>query len=311
MTKQARRARPREYLRAPDYYPERIPVEVKPLRQFMQAYARDTDGGVLKRPFIAGSLVGGSKTNPAHWMDFDDVNAYIAKLGGLPYMCVTRHDPYILVDFDKCVDPDTGEISSWAMGYLSQLNTYYEVSTSGTGIRAIVKSDAAVQGFKSAQNAKDDGRGVEVYYAGHGCILTGRALTDAPIASDVNAVLEAMRAEVAPRGVVYSSGKYNGPAEHIEQLPIPDRLSDWRQGSYGVMAFVSCPWSGEHTVESGPSEAAVGQVLGDDGKRGGYWFRCMHTHDKSWADFRHYAMPRKRLYSAGRLFAGSDLFGGS
>jgi putative DNA primase/helicase len=52
--------------------------------------------------------------------------------------CVFSADaPYFGADFDHCCNPDTGEISSDVLAILAQLDTYPEVSPSGTGLHAI------------------------------------------------------------------------------------------------------------------------------------------------------------------------------
>jgi hypothetical protein len=269
------------------------------------------DGAPIKRPRIAGTPIFGSKTDPAHWRSFAVVRDAVRRFGGYPYLVVTPDDPYALIDFDKCRDPLTGELTPWVCGYLDRLGTYSEVSTSGTGVRAVVKSD---RHFQSCKAAKMDGRAVEVYAHGHGCIMTGKTLNDAPIRGDVDDVLDELRADVAPVAAPRPAyrRKHGGPESRIEDMPIPGLLSAWIPDARGIKAYVACPWSGDHSSYSGASEAAVGQVVDADGKRGGLWFRCMHAshEDKGWADFRHVTIPPRVVRSGGRVLAGS-VFGGS
>jgi hypothetical protein len=287
-----------------------LPDELERLDQYMHVFGTDEDGAPIKRPRIAGTPIFGSKTDPAHWRSFDVVRDALRRFGGYPYLVVTPDDPYALIDFDKCCDPLTGELTPWVCGYLDRLGTYSEVSTSGTGVRAVVKSD---RHFKSCKAAKMDGRAVEVYAHGHGCIMTGKTLNDAPIRGDVDDVLDELRADVAPVATPRATTrKYRGPESRIEDMPIPGLLSDWMPDARGVKAYVACPWPEDHSSYSGDSEAAVGQVVGADGRRGGLWFRCLHAshEDKLWADFRHVTIPPRVVRSGGRVLAGS-VFGGS
>jgi hypothetical protein len=286
----------------------RLPEELERLDQYMHVFGTDGYGAPIKRPRIAGTRYFGSKTTPAHWRSYGVVLAAMRRFGGLPYLVVTRDDPFALLDFDGCRDPHTGAVSEWAQGWLDRLDTYAEVSTSGTGIRAVVRSGAH---FKSSKAAREDGRAVEVYARDHGCIMTGRTLNDAPIRGDVDDVLDDLRAEVAPVALrVVTGRRYSGPGERIEDLPI-DTLGGWIVDAAGVMAYVECPWISSHSGYSGPSETAVGQIVDGDG-RGGMWFRCMHAHceDKGWADFRHVTIPPRVVRSGGRVLAGS-VFGGA
>ncbi len=286
----------------------RLPDELRHLSTFMHVFGTDEDGAPIKRPRIPGTPIFGSKTDPSHWRSYDAVRAAVRRFGGLPYLVVTRDDPYALLDFDACRDPDTGAVSEWARGWLDLLDTYAEVSTSGTGIRAVVRSGAH---FKSSKAAREGGRAFEVYARDHGCIMTGRTINDAPIRGDVDDVLDDLRAEVAPAGPrVVTGRRYSGPGERIEDLPI-DTLGGWIVDAGSVMAYVECPWMSSHSGTSGPSETAVGKIIDGDA-RGGMWFRCMHAHceDKGWADFRHVTIPQRVLRSGGRALAG-PVFGGA
>ena len=286
----------------------RLPDELEGLEQYMHAFGTDGNGAPIKRPRIAGTPIFGSKTDPSHWRSYEAVLAAVRRLGGLPYLVVTRDDPYALLDFDACRDPDTGAVSEWARGWLDRLDTYAEVSTSGTGVRAVVRSGAH---FKSSKAAREGGRAVEVYARDHGCIMTGRTLNDAPIRGDVDDVLHDLRTEVALVATRVATGRrHSEPGGRIEDLPI-DTLGGWMADATGVMAYVECPWVSSHSGSSGPSETAVGQIVDGDG-RGGMWFRCMHAHceDKGWADFRHVTIPQSVVRSGGRALTG-PVFGGA
>lgn len=46
----------------------------------------------------------------------------------------TRDDPFVGIDLDHCRDPETGKIKPWALEIVAKLNSYSEVSPSGTGL---------------------------------------------------------------------------------------------------------------------------------------------------------------------------------
>lgn len=50
-------------------------------------------------------------------------------------------DPYCGVDLDDCIDSNTGAIKSWAAEFIEQLDSYSEVSPSGTGVKVFVKAN--------------------------------------------------------------------------------------------------------------------------------------------------------------------------
>jgi len=293
------------------FFPDRIPAELRALDSWMHSFGTDANGDFIKRPRIAGTPVYGSKTDPADWRAFGIVLAAIKRFGGLPYLVATPDDPYCLIDFDKCRDPLTGELTPWAQGYADWLDTYTEASLSGTGIRLVVKSDAH---FIGSKQAKADGRAVEVYAKSHGCIMTGRVLRDRPVRGGVDTVLAGLRNDVrATREVpTYEPSAYTGEAASlIEEMAIPHVLTGWRADAWGVQAACVCPWSGDHTTDGGTGETVVGQRVNPDGTRGGLHFKCYHaSHEvKRWADFRHVAMPGKRLMVRGVL--ARPVFGGA
>ena len=47
-------------------------------------------------------------------------------------------DPYTGIDIDDCRDPQTGNIGAWAQELIDKLDSYTEVSPSGTGVKIIV-----------------------------------------------------------------------------------------------------------------------------------------------------------------------------
>ena len=54
-------------------------------------------------------------------------------------------DPYTGVDFDRCVDPVTGEVEAWAQAHVDALASYTEITPSHTGLHTIVGRHLAAQ----------------------------------------------------------------------------------------------------------------------------------------------------------------------
>jgi putative DNA primase/helicase len=53
----------------------------------------------------------------------------------------TESDPFCGVDLDSCVDPETGEIASWASEIVGTLDSYTEFSPSGTGLHVLLRAE--------------------------------------------------------------------------------------------------------------------------------------------------------------------------
>ena len=69
-------------------------------------------------------------------------------------------DPFVGVDLDKCRDPESGEVAQWAQEIIEELDSYTEVSPSGTGVHIIVKGKLPKSLNKTL---KERGGKVEMY----------------------------------------------------------------------------------------------------------------------------------------------------
>src|SRR5829696_6807830 len=53
----------------------------------------------------------------------------------------TPEDDLCGVDLDKCLDPETGELEGWAQKVIGELDSYTEISPSGTGVHVLVRGE--------------------------------------------------------------------------------------------------------------------------------------------------------------------------
>jgi hypothetical protein len=128
-----------------------------------------------------------SSTNPSHWSSFDEVRkAYDpAKYAGIGYV-FAEDDPYVGIDLDDCRDPTSGVIADWAHEILLDLNTYAEVSPSGTGVKAILRGSLPIE--NSGRKFQFGTGQVECYQHSRYFAITGDAVTDEPIAANQAAI---------------------------------------------------------------------------------------------------------------------------
>ncbi len=87
--------------------------------------------------------------------------------GGVGFVW-SRDDPYTGIDFDGCRDPETGEIEDWVLNAVARLDSYTEVSVSGTGLHVIVRGRLPGGGRKAGP--------VEMYDQGRFFCFTGQPL---------------------------------------------------------------------------------------------------------------------------------------
>jgi len=121
-----------------------------------------------------------SPTNPQEWGAFNEaVTAYCqGGWDGIGRAMDAATDNIYGVDLDKCRNPLTGEITSSAWSIIKSIDSYTEVSPSGTGIRVF---------FYGPVPLKLDGRGnklteagIEVYGERRFLTLTGVHVAGTP-----------------------------------------------------------------------------------------------------------------------------------
>jgi putative DNA primase/helicase len=148
------------------------PDELRTKDQFVAWREEDRDGDPTKVPY---SIRGGraSSTNPDTWAPFGDVAVYAEEnsMDGIGFV-FTEDDPYTGIDLDKCRNRETGEIAPWARKIVAALNSYTEVSPSGTGLHIFVKAT-----LPGRNNRKGP---VEMYESGRYFTITGRHLEGTP-----------------------------------------------------------------------------------------------------------------------------------
>ncbi|GGY81990.1 AAA family ATPase [Marinobacter zhanjiangensis] len=143
----------------------------------------------------------------------DAVKAYQSSrtASGIGFV-VMPSDGVIGIDMDNCLNPETGEVADWASQHVEALNTYTEISPSGTGLRSFVSGE-----IKPGHMSKEGNR--EIYTQGRFLTITGmvygEGCTKLPERREaVSQYLEAMRvdreAKKGATGTNDNSGTANG-----------------------------------------------------------------------------------------------------
>ncbi len=154
--------------------------------------ARKAGDKPTKVPYNARTGHKAESDNPATWSSFDAaVKAYEAGgYTGIGYV-FSVDDPFTGVDFDDCVTEDC--IATWARGELTTLNSYSEISPSGTGIKTIVRGSVEKN---MGDTAYQDGA-VAIFNRGKFFAITGQVLPEfSTEIRDVNGELPALRDRV-------------------------------------------------------------------------------------------------------------------
>jgi putative DNA primase/helicase len=85
----------------------------------------------------------------------------------------TEDDPYVGIDIDKCRNPLDGTLTKESMMIIRLLNSYTEVSPSGTGLHVIVKSLLPFRGKQGDE--------FEIYHHGRFFTMTGHHYSPTPL----------------------------------------------------------------------------------------------------------------------------------
>src|SRR5215216_2348590 len=81
-------------------------------------------------------------TDPKTWASYEEAVSACREHGyeGIGFV-FTPEDDLCGVDLDGCLDPETGEIESWAQEIIEELDSYTEISPSGTGVHVLVRAE--------------------------------------------------------------------------------------------------------------------------------------------------------------------------
>ena len=115
----------------------------------------------------------GETDNPNTWVSFEEARAAFQRGGfsGIGYV-VTAGGGITGVDLDHVVDPETGTIEPWTQSIVDRLNSYAEISPSGTGLRIFVFAKLPPKDRKVGN--------FECYESGRYMTVTGNHLPGTP-----------------------------------------------------------------------------------------------------------------------------------
>jgi hypothetical protein len=99
---------------------------------------RGEKGDWDKPPFCVSTGGRASSTDPLTWATFDEALTAYREGGwdGIGFI-PTPEDGLVIIDLDACRDPKARRIKKWAMRIVREMNTYTEISPSGTGLRIV------------------------------------------------------------------------------------------------------------------------------------------------------------------------------
>lgn len=194
--------------------PDNIPASLRAERRWVAWLPKWADGKFGKKPGrIDRPGVGLTNWANEGWVDFDTAvaawRAHPGVFGGVGYV-MTGSEQVTGVDLDGCID-SAGRIAPWAAEIVEGLNTYTEISPSGTGIRAFVAGH-----LDDWQTPRGGEVKIEVYggSAGRFLTVTGAQLPHTP--SQVRAAKSEVLADMRSRYRMAPKAK-----AEVEDLHLP------------------------------------------------------------------------------------------
>jgi hypothetical protein len=159
---------------------ELLPAELQPLRRWVlwRLELKQGRAGQLRWAKVPYSAALGAEErrnracsdDPHTWCRLEEVLCHLRHFDGLGVMLGGGLSG---IDLDKCRDPATGDITEAAREVVAAVNSYTEVSPSGTGLKLLVNA------------RKPEGRcrtaGFELYSEGRFFTLTGHHLPGTPL----------------------------------------------------------------------------------------------------------------------------------
>ncbi len=155
---------------------------------------------------------GSNETYRETWGSFEDAcQAYATgKFSGIS-LAITESDPFVVIDFDHCINE--GQIEDWVEKWIDKLDSYAEISPSGTGIHIIMRGKKPGSKCKKVQPDYE----IEMYEKVRFLTITGHVVDEKHFLSQEQDALTELyneRIDIDPKPVAQPAS--SAPAEPLE-----------------------------------------------------------------------------------------------
>jgi hypothetical protein len=223
-------------------------LNIKDLRQWLCWRIEERDGKLTKVPYGPRTGQRADSTTPETWGGYDEAMKAYEEHGydGIGFV-FTPEDDLCGVDLDKCVDPETGEIEEWAQEVIEELDSYTEISPSGTGVHVLVSATLPEgRNRKGRFEAYDQDR----YFTVTGKHLAGTPQTVERRQEELGSVVRGVFGEESTNGHTMPVS----PSEQLDNGLSDDELVRKAQSASNGERF-SPLWSGDTSGYDSHSEA--------------------------------------------------------
>jgi primase-polymerase (primpol)-like protein len=210
-------------------------------------------------------VAGFSSTDPAtHHAYTAALDALQRKRGDVLGFALPADRSITGLDFDACLDPDTGALLPWAAPLLAPFigQTYIERTPSGAGLRAYVRGQkAGTQCQRKRPNGGADGSAIELYDHDRLFTVTGNRYQDAPVmVAEMQEELDTLYAALFPqraRQAEARAGDQASRADVVGPLALDDQalLAKAQNPNSPAGRDFAALWAGDWAGRPSASEA--------------------------------------------------------
>ena len=283
-------SRRKKYARSDETKFVNIPERLRALPQWVvwRAVWKEERDTYSKVPYTPATGREAKSNQPATWGTFSEAVEKFARdpnTHGIGFE-FSAQDPFTFVDLDDARDPETGDVGDWAQQIVDKLNSYTEVSPSGTGLRILVEAEPVGP-------AKRRGK-VEMYSFGQYATITGAVVRDKPI--------EPRQGQLADLyALVFGAPEPDTEASPREPAPVDDaKLARVKQmtddelfakatGAANGAKFLAL-WEGQNIADRSQADASLCAILAywtrADAERVDKLFRLSKLMRKKWDERR-------------------------
>ncbi|OAQ51520.1 hypothetical protein HTG_19120 [Natrinema mahii] len=150
-----------------------LPADLRDRDQWVCWKEEPRDGKPTKIPVTPGSGAFASSTDPETWASFETALEYAdtRNADGIGFV-FTDDDPIVGVDLDDCRNPESGDVDDTALDIIERLDSYTEISPSGTGFHVLIEGE-----LPDGRNRRGS---IELYDTARFFTVTGDRLEDTP-----------------------------------------------------------------------------------------------------------------------------------
>ncbi len=146
-------------------------MSIRDLKQWLCWRWDERDGKPTKVPYSPLSGEKARTNDPDTWASFREAAHRRGNYDGIGFV-FTEEDDFVGVDLDGCRDRESGAVERWALEIVDELDSYTEISPSGTGLHILLMGN-----WPEGRNRKGQ---IEVYDRGRFFTMTGRHLEGTP-----------------------------------------------------------------------------------------------------------------------------------